>query len=93
MRTYSDMASHRLQDLARREGVDCEIKVSEAQQEARYFVVALDEEPLLQPVPLGFTEYQAAHAIKGHRWERFALRGAATRLGPVKASRRPVHPG
>ena len=82
MRTYSNVSTHRLEELAEKEGVHCDIRVAEAQQDGRYFVVNLDDEPLKQPVPLGFTDEEAEFSIKGHRWERFVLRGAPNRLRP-----------
>jgi hypothetical protein len=74
------MTTGRLEQLAHRVGVECGIKVAEAQEDGRYFVTDLDGEPLKQPVPLGFTDEQAAYEIASRRWERYVLRGAPTRL-------------
>ena len=76
------MATHRLEQLAHSVGVECGIRISEAQEDGRYFVVAIDEEPLKQPVALGFTDEEAAYVLKNRRSERYALRGAPTRLYP-----------
>ena len=64
MRTYSTMATRRLESLARQGGVECEIHVSEAQESGRYFVMTVDFEPLKNPVPLGFTDEEAAYSIR-----------------------------
>lgn len=82
MRTYSNMTSYRLEEMAHRIGVECGIKVAEAQEDGRYFVTTLDNETLKRPVALGFTDEEAAYALKSRRWERFVLRGESTRWKP-----------
>ncbi len=87
MRIYSNMATGRLEQLAHRLGVECAIRVAEAQEDGRYFVTTIDQDPLKQPVALGFTDEEAANALKSRRWERFVLRGAPTRLNPRRMSK------
>ena len=81
------MVTFRLEELAHQLGVECGIRVSEAQEDGRYFVVSLDHEPLKQPVAIGFTDDEAEYSIKDHRWERFALRGAPTTLNSWKMAK------
>lgn len=76
MRPYNNRTTNRLEEVAHKEGVECHIRVMEAQEDGRYFVMDVDEEPLKQPVALGFTDEQAIHSIKSHRWERYAMKGA-----------------
>ena len=81
MRTYTNTVTHRLEAVAHHIGVECGIRVAEAPQEdGRYFVVSLNEEPLKQPVALGFTDEEAGYTLKSRRWERFVLRGEPTTL-------------
>jgi hypothetical protein len=81
MRIYSDAATHRLENVARNVGDDCEIRKIEAHEEGRYFVVAMDGQPLKWPVALGFTDSQAEYALKRRAWKRYAVRTEASRLG------------
>ncbi len=97
MRAYSDMTTRRLEELAHRLGVECQIRTMEAQDDGRYFVVSVDDVPLRQPVPLGFTVDRAVHAINNGTWARYALRGEPTRLDQchpdrMKPSRRSSKP-
>ena len=82
MRTYSNMTCYRLQELAQRMGVECGIQVAEAQEDGRYFVVTMDNQTLQRPVALGFTDEEAAYAIKSRRWERYVLRGEPAKWKP-----------
>ncbi len=82
MRMYSNMTSRRLEKMAHRLGVDCGIKVAEAQEDGRYFVVTFGDESLQRPIALGFTDEEAGYAIKSRRWERFVLRGEPSRWRP-----------
>ncbi len=82
MRTYSNMTCYRLEELAQHLGVVCKIQVAEAQEDGRYFVVTLDNETLQRPVALGFTDEEAAYAIKSRRWERYVLRGESAKWKP-----------
>ena len=88
MRPYSDMTTRRLEALALKLGVDCQIRTIEAQEDGRYFVMAVNEQPLKQPVPLGFTVDRAIHSLNAGTWERYALSGEPTRLGPPQTTRR-----
>ncbi len=89
MRAYSDMTTKRLEALAHRMGVECQIRTMEAQEDGRYFVFAVDEIPLKRPVPLGFTVDRAAYAINAGTWERYAMRGDPVRLDQCNAARKP----
>ena len=80
MRAYSDMNTKRLEELARKVGVDCQIRTLEAQEDGRFFVFAIDDLPLRQPVPLGFTIDHAIHAINAGTWARYAMSGEPTTL-------------
>lgn len=80
MRAFSDMNTKRLEALAAKLGVDCQIRVVEAQEEGRFFVFAVDDTPLRRPVSLGFTMDRAIHTLNAGTWERYALPGDATTL-------------
>ena len=80
MRAYSDMNTGRLEAFALSMGVDCQIRCVEAQEDGRFFVFAVDEQPLRRPVSLGFTMDRAVHTLNAGTWERYALAGEATTL-------------
>ncbi len=80
MRAYSDMNTHRLEKVAREKGVDCQIRTVEAQEDGRFFVFAVNQIPLRQPVSLGFTVDRAIHTLNAGSWKRYALYGAPTTL-------------
>ena len=86
MRAFSDMNTKRLEALARKMGVNCQIRASEAQEEGRFFVIAVDDVPLRRPVSLGFTVDRAIHTLNAGTWERYALAGDPTTL--ASSSRR-----
>ena len=81
MRAYSDMNTGRLEALAQSMGVDCQIRTAEAQEDGRFFVLAVDGVPLRRPVSLGFTVDRAIHTLNAGTWQRYALSGQPTRLG------------
>ena len=80
MRAFSDMNTMRLETLARQTGVDCQIRTVEAQEDGRFFVIAVDDVPLRRPVSLGFTMDRANHTLNAGTWQRYALAGAPTTL-------------
>jgi hypothetical protein len=77
------MNTKRLEALARKMGVDCQIRAAEAQEDGRFFVFAVDGVPLRRPVSLGFTGDRAIHTLNAGTWERYALAGERTTLGSV----------
>lgn len=80
MRIYSDASTHRLEDFAQQLGVHCEIRKIEAHEDGRYFVVAVDNDPLKWPVALGFTDAQAQYSLKRRAWEPHAVRAQPNTL-------------
>ena len=81
MRAFSDMNTKRLEAMARRMGVDCQIRAAEAQEDGRFFVLAVDGVLLRRPIALGFTVDRAIHTLNAGTWERYALAGDPTTLG------------
>lgn len=69
MRVYSNTATHRLEDFARKLGDHCEIKVIEPSEEGRYFVTQVDGEPLQLPASLGWTDQHAIDSLKRGTWK------------------------
>ena len=87
MRIYSDTATRLLEEFALKMGAVCQIRKIEVQEEGRYFVIAVDDEPLKWPVAIGFTDQQAKDAIRLHTWERFAVKGGPATLQPKRPRR------
>ena len=74
MRVYRNVTTHRLEAFARKEyGCDCEIRVIEPHEDGRYFIMAVDDEPLRCPASLGWTDQHALDALKRRTWEHALL--------------------
>jgi hypothetical protein len=80
MRIYSDTSTRLLEEFALKIGVDIQVRKIEAHEEGRFFVFAMNGQPLKWPVALGFTSPQAKDAIALRRWEHFAIRGEPVTL-------------
>ena len=75
MRTYSTTRTHYLEEKAAALGYEVDIRVIEPHEDARYFVTAIKDQPVMNPYPLGFTDEEAIETLKRGTWKAGRIDG------------------